>query len=212
RLHFGALRVLNDDSLAPGAGIGKHAHENREIITILLSGSLAHEDNKGNHALLQAGDVQLMSAGSGMEHAEKNGSSELPASFLQLWIDPHTEGLSPRYEQQTFPAKEKQNKLVTIVSPLGTTDGGVGINQQAWLSQGTLEKNYTYTYPLHNAGNGVYVFLLSGDIIVNEIVLNARDGLGVWETGQLSITANTEAEILLIEVPVAQTGQTEDNR
>ncbi|NTS41548.1 pirin family protein [Flavisolibacter sp. BT320] len=212
RLHFGALRVLNDDTLAPGAGIGRHAHENREIITILLSGSLAHEDNKGNRALLQAGDVEVMSAGLGIEHAEKNASSELPASFLQLWIYPDTEGLPPRYEQQRFPLNDKQNKLLTIVSPLGTTGGGIGINQQAWLSLGVLEKNNTYTCPLHKAGNGIYVFLLSGDITVNEIVLNARDGLGVWETDQLSITANTEAELLVIEVPVAQTGQTEDNR
>lgn len=212
RLHFGALRVLNDDTVAPGAGFGKHAHENMEIITIPLSGSLVHEDDKGHHGLIQPGDVQVMSAGTGILHSEKNGANDVPAAFLQLWIFPNKEAVAPRYEQQSFRTKDKQNKFLTIVSPIASPGDGLGIYQDAWLSMGSLEKATTHRYQLKKKSNGIYAFLLSGDVTINQIVLNERDGLGLWETDQLAIVANTDADLLLIEVPVEQIGQTEDNR
>ncbi|MBB1287017.1 pirin family protein [Flavisolibacter sp. BT320] len=202
RLHFGALRVLNDDTVAPGAGFGKHRHENMEIITIPLKGELEHEDSMGNRGVISPGDVQVMSAGTGIEHSEKNVADDFPVSFLQIWIFPEQNDLAPRYEQRSFTKEEKQNRFLTVVSPMDAADNGVRINQQAWLSLGHLDAGTTHVYNLKKGDNGVYAFLIIGDVTVNDIVLNQRDGLGLSETNHLSIMANTNAEILLLEVPV----------
>ena len=202
RMHFGALRVLNDDSVAPGMGFGKHPHDNMEIISIPLEGDLEHGDSLGNVAVIKQGDVQSMSAGTGVIHSEKNKNSDLPVKFLQIWVFPKERNVQPRYDQKSFAKEEKHNKLVTVVSPIGSDDGGVQIHQDAWFSLGNLEKGQQVNYALKKEGNGVYVFLLEGDLTVNAIVMNRRDGLGLSDVKELAITANTNAEVLLMEVPM----------
>ncbi|MDB5208615.1 MAG: pirin family protein [Flavisolibacter sp.] len=202
RMHFGTLRVLNDDTVAAGMGFGKHPHDNMEIISIPLEGDLEHGDNTGTNAVIRKGDVQIMSAGTGIAHSEKNKNSDRPVKFLQIWIFPNKKNVAPRYDQKTFSEAEKQNKLVTIVSPLGTEDGGVQIHQDAWFSLGKLQKGTSVEYAIKKEGNGVYAFLLEGDVTINDIVLNKRDGLGISEEKKLSITADSDAELLLMEVPM----------
>ncbi len=202
RMHFGSLRVLNDDTVAPGMGFGKHPHDNMEIISIPLEGDLEHSDNIGNTAVIKQGDVQIMSAGTGVVHSEKNESNDKQVKFLQIWIFPNKKNVTPRYDQKTFSEDQKQNKLLTVVSPVGTTDGGVQIHQDAWFSLGKLEKGMKVSYKVRKEGNGVYAFLLEGDATINDIALNRRDGLGISEEKNLSITADSNAEILLMEVPM----------
>lgn len=202
RMHFGALRVLNDDTVAPGMGFGKHPHDNMEIISIPLEGDLAHEDSMGNEAVISQGDVQAMSAGTGIVHSEKNKNGDRPVRFLQIWVFPKEKNVQPRYDQKTISSEEKHNQLLTVVSPIGTADCGIQIHQDAWFSLGKLEQGKTLDYRLHKEGNGVYAFLLEGDVTINDIVLNRRDGLGIWEQNDLSITANSAAELLLMEVPM----------
>ncbi|RYF84708.1 MAG: pirin family protein, partial [Chitinophagaceae bacterium] len=148
------------------------------------------------------GDVQIMSAGTGVVHSEKNSNSDQPVKFLQIWVFPNQKNVKPRYDQQTFANEEKQNKLLTVVSPVGSNDGGVQIHQDAWFSLGRIDKGTTLTYEVKKEGNGVYAFLLEGDVTINDIVLNRRDGLGISEEEKLTITANADAEILLMEVPM----------
>ena len=202
RMHFGALRVLNDDSVAPGMGFGKHPHDNMEIISIPLQGDLEHQDNTGTRAIIKKGDVQIMSAGTGIAHSEKNASHKEPVKFLQIWVFPNQQNVTPRYDQKTFSEEEKENKLATVVSPVGTTDGGVQIYQDAWFSLGKLEKGTSLDYEIKKTGNGVFAFVLEGDVSINEIELNKRDGLGISEETSLSIKAVSDAELLLMEIPM----------
>jgi len=202
RIHFGALRVLNDDTVAPGMGFGKHPHDNMEIISIPLEGSLEHQDTTGTKQVIRQGDVQVMSAGSGIAHSEKNGSPTAPVKFLQIWVFPNQRNVAPRYDQKTFSDAEKQNKLVTVVSPMNAGDGGVHIYQDAWFSLGNLDKDATVNYEVKKSGNGVYVFLLEGEAVVNDIVLNRRDGLGISDTDTLSIKATTDAKLLVMDIPM----------
>lgn len=202
RVHFGALRVLNDDTVAPGRGFGKHPHDNMEIVSIPLEGDLEHSDSMGNTAIIRQGDVQAMSAGTGIVHSEKNKNGEQPVRFLQIWVFPNRRNVEPRYDQKTFRADEKLNRLVTIVSPIGSPDGGVEICQDAWFSLGKMEKGLTLEYECKRAGNGIYAFVLEGDVTINDIVLNRRDGLGLTEENRLSITANADSELLLMDVPM----------
>lgn len=202
RIHFGALRVLNDDTVAPGMGFGKHPHDNMEIISIPLEGDLEHQDSMGNKAVISQGDVQAMSAGSGIVHSEKNKNNDRQVRFLQIWVFPNKQNVPPRYDQKTFSEDEKYNRLLTVVSPMGSADGGIQVQQDAWFSLGKLEKGTTLAYDLKKEGNGVYAFLLEGDVTINDIVMNRRDGLGISEQDQLSITANSNAELLLMEVPM----------
>lgn len=201
RMQFGALRVLNDDTVAPGAGFGRHGHDNMEIISIPLQGELEHQDSMGNRQVISAGDVQVMSAGTGITHSEKNKNSDEFVKFLQIWIIPNQQGVQPRYDQQTFTDAQKHNQLVTIVSPMGSAEG-VNIYQNAWFSLGNLDKGTTVDYNLHDANNGLYVFLLEGDVMVNEYAMNRRDGLGLLKHDQVKIKADSPAEILLMEVPL----------
>ena len=202
RVHFGVLRVLNDDTVAPGMGFGKHPHDNMEIISIPLEGDLEHGDSTGTVAVIKQGDVQVMSAGTGIIHSEKNKNNNQQVKFLQIWVFPNKKNVQPRYDQKTFSEADKQNKLATVVSPVGTNDGGVQLHQDAWFHLGKLDNGIELSYDLKKKGNGVYAFVLGGDVTINEIALNHRDGLGISDTNSLSIKADSAAEILLMEVPM----------
>jgi redox-sensitive bicupin YhaK (pirin superfamily) len=201
RIHFGALRVLNDDTVAPGMGFGKHPHDNMEIISIPLEGDLEHADNTGTKQVIKKGDVQVMSAGSGIVHSEKNKNNDKQVKFLQIWVFPNEKNVKPRYDQKTFNEEDKHNKLLTVVSPIGDNEG-VNIHQDAWFSLGKLDKGSKLSYSLKKNGNGVYAFILEGDSTINDISLNRRDGLGISETNQLNITADSDTEVLLMEIPM----------
>ena len=201
KIHFGVLRVLNDDSVAPGMGFGRHPHDNMEIISIPLEGALEHQDNTGTKQVIQKGDVQVMSAGTGIEHSEKNKNNDQQVNFLQIWIIPNKKNVKPRYDQKTFAEEEKKNKLLTIISPMGESEG-VNIYQDAWFSLGKLDKGTELNYSLKNKDHGVYAFLLKGNVTVNDVTLDRRDGLGISEVEQLKIKADNDAEILLMEVPL----------
>lgn len=202
RMHFGVLRVLNDDEVAGGRGFGAHPHDNMEIISIPTSGELEHQDNMGNKQVIRAGDVQVMSAGTGVEHSEKNKNAGSPVKFFQIWIFPNKKNITPRYDQQHFSEEDKHNKLATVVSPLGTNDGGVQVQQDTWFSLGKFDKGFAITYPLKKKENGVYAFVIDGEVTVNGEKLNRRDGLGISDVENLEISADADAELLLMEVPV----------
>jgi redox-sensitive bicupin YhaK (pirin superfamily) len=202
KIHFGALRVLNDDTVAGGMGFGAHPHDNMEIISIPTYGALEHKDNMGNKQVISQGDVQVMSAGSGIQHAEKNKNTDKDVRFFQIWVFPNQKNVQPRYDQKNFQDEDKHNKLLTVVSPVGSNDGGVQIHQDAWFSLGKLDKGFTTIYPLKNKNNGVYAFLIDGNATVNGEKLNRRDGLGISEASELTIHADSDAEILLMEVPL----------
>jgi len=202
RVHFGALRVLNDDTVAGGMGFGTHPHDNMEIISIPTEGELEHKDSMGNIQVIRQGDVQVMSAGTGIRHGEKNKNMDKPVKFFQIWVIPDKKNISPRYDQQNFADADKHNKLLTVVSPLGTTDGGVQLRQDAWFSLGKLDKGFNTYYQVKKNGNGIYAFIIEGDVTINGEKLNRRDGMGITGTDKLDILANTNAEVLLMEVPM----------
>jgi redox-sensitive bicupin YhaK (pirin superfamily) len=201
RVHFGVLRVLNDDIVAPGQGFGRHPHDNMEIITIPLEGALEHQDSMGHKEVIQSGDIQVMSAGTGITHSEYNASKADYVKLLQIWVFPKLHNVAPRYGQATFKKEDRINKLQQIVSP-GPADHGMWIHQDAWFHLGSLEKGFQTEYKLKKAGNGVYAFVIEGDVTINGISLNKRDGLGMSDTDRLSITAESNAELLLMEVPM----------
>ena len=202
RMHFGALRVLNDDTVAPGMGFGKHPHDNMEIISIPLEGDLEHQDSMGTSSVIRKGDIQSMSAGTGIVHSEKNKNNDQMVRFLQIWVIPNQRGVTPRYDQVSIEEKEKENKLATVVSPVGSKEGGVHIHQNAWFHIGKLDQGVQLDYSLHDPTNGVYAFILEGEAVINDIVLSRRDGLGIQDADQIKIMAQSEAEILLMEVPM----------
>lgn len=201
RVHFGALRVLNDDIVKGGAGFGRHPHDNMEIISIPLAGALEHGDNTGGHGIIKSGEVQIMSAGSGIAHSEKNASDTDPVNFLQIWVFPKVRNIQPRYDQKLFPADDRINKFQTVVSP--EKDGNaLWINQDAWFSLGNVKAGNTIDYAVNKKESGVYAFVIEGNVTINGEKLNKRDGLGVWDTDKLSVAADSDAEVLLIEVPM----------
>ena len=202
RMHFGTLRVLNDDTVAPGMGFGKHPHDNMEIISIPLEGDLEHQDSMGTSSVIRKGDIQSMSAGTGIVHSEKNKNNDQMVRFLQIWVIPNQRGVTPRYDQVSIEEKEKENKLATVVSPVGSKEGGVHIHQNAWFHIGKLDQGVQLDYSLHDSTNGVYAFILEGEAVINDIVLSRRDGLGIQDADQIKIMAQSEAEILLMEVPM----------
>lgn len=202
RIHFGKLRVLNDDVVAPGMGFGKHPHDNMEIISIALEGDLQHEDSMGNKTIIRQGDVQVMSAGSGIAHSEKNKNHDVPAKFLQIWIFPDKKDVDPRYDQQSFKIADRPNEFVTVVSPIGSTDGGVQIHQQAWLSLAEVDDLTTVSYNIKKSGNGLYVFVLEGSLTINNTQLNKRDAMGIEEESSVSISVSQKSTLLLIDVPM----------
>jgi len=204
RIHFGALRVLNDDTVKQGMGFGTHPHENMEIVSIPLSGDLHHKDSTGRDKIIRQNDVQIMSAGSGISHSETNANNNKDVKFLQVWVFPKERNIEPRYEQKTFLPDDRQDQLLTVVAP--DDEKAVWINQDAWFSLGKFSKDFSTTYQLHKEGNGVYAFVLNGNITINEQTLEPRDGYGISETGAINIKAGTDAELLLIEVPMTIKG------
>ena len=201
RVHFGSLRVLNDDVVDAGRGFGTHPHDNMEIISIPLSGDLEHKDSMGNTTVIKQNDVQIMSAGTGIYHSEYNRNKDKEVSFLQIWVFPKEQNIQPRYGQKTFTPEERVNKFQQVISP-DKNGEGIWINQEAWFHLGNLKAGLETTYDVKQKSNGVYAFVISGDVTVNGQKLSKRDGLGVWETDQLNIKADADAEILLMEVPM----------
>lgn len=202
RMHFGVLRVLNDDRVDAGKGFGTHPHDNMEIISIPLEGDLEHKDSMGNTAVIKRGDIQVMSAGTGIEHSEYNRNTDRLTKFLQIWVFPNKRNITPRYDQITLNEADRHNKLQQILSP-NADDAGVWIHQDAWFHLGTFDKDVKTTYDLKKKGNGVYAFVIKGDITIGGIALNERDGLGVWDVDTFSLQANSQgAEVLLMEVPM----------
>lgn len=202
RVQFGLLRVLNDDIVKGGMGFGQHPHDNMEIISIPLRGSLEHGDNTGGHGIIKSGEVQIMSAGSGIAHSEKNASKTEEVNFLQIWVFPKERNIVPRYDQKEFKSDERLNKFQTVVSP-EKGPNALWINQDAWFHLGNLKERTMAEYILKSKGNGVYAFILEGDVTINNQILNKRDGFGVWDTDKLSISANNDSEVLLMEVPMS---------
>lgn len=204
RMGFGALRVLNDDMIAGGKGFGAHPHNNMEIITVTLSGGLEHKDNMGNIAVSKAGDVQVMSAGSGVFHSEFNAHPDTDLTLLQIWVIPNKMNVMPRYEHKYFDVQSVVNTWHQIIKPIDREGEGIGIYQEAWFQRAILEKGKRLEYSLKNPQNGIYLFVISGKIIIGDnIELQSRDAIGIGdiESG-LSILAEEKADILLMEIPV----------
>ncbi|MGO4819213.1 pirin family protein [Flavobacterium sp. W22_SRS_FP1] len=201
RVQFGALRVLNDDTVAAGMGFGTHPHDNMEIITIPLEGDLAHKDSMGNTETIKSGDVQVMSAGTGVKHSEFNPNADHRTKLLQIWVYPNKQNVDPRYQQITLNPEDRKNKLQQILSP-NAEDNGVWIHQDAWFHLGKFDQDVTATYNLKKEGNGVYAFILSGKLNIAGQELETRDGFGIWNINSFDIKASTDAEFLLMEIPM----------
>lgn len=205
RVNFGALRVLNDDIVSGGAGFGAHPHDNMEIVSIPLRGDLKHEDSTGRGEIIKTGDVQIMSAGSGLQHSEFNPNKDQEVNFLQIWVLPKEHNITPRYDQKSFDVAQHQNSIQTVVSP--TDEQAVWINQDAYFSLSDLTEGTSIDYRVNHTDNGVYVFVLEGAATVADTELTRRDGLGVWESDQVNITATADTQLLFIEVPMLELGR-----
>jgi redox-sensitive bicupin YhaK (pirin superfamily) len=203
RVQFGMLRVLNDDTVAAGMGFGTHPHDNMEIITIPLEGDLAHKDSMGNAATIKTGDVQVMSAGTGIQHSEFNPNADQHTKLFQIWLFPKIRNVEPRYQQITLDISEQKNNFAQILSP-NPEDAGVWIHQDAWFFLADFDKGYAKTYTINKEGNGLYVFVISGTITIDDQELETRDGLGIWNFNSLEIKAITGAKFLLMEIPMEQ--------
>ena len=201
RMHFGVLRVLNDDIVSPGKGFGTHPHDNMEIISIPISGDLEHKDSMGNSGIIKQGDIQVMSAGTGVYHSEFNSNDDKDVKFLQIWLFPNKKNVEPRYDQISLNSMYKKNAWNQILSP-NAKDEGVWIHQDAWFHMGDLEKGKKLEYDWRSEGNGLYVFLLDGKVNVGDQQLNKRDGYGVWNTSSISFEAKENSKVLLMEVPM----------
>ncbi|MDG1715615.1 pirin family protein [Lacinutrix sp.] len=203
RMSFGALRVLNDDIVQPKMGFGTHPHQNMEIISIPLKGALSHKDSMGNKRAIEVGEVQVMSAGTGLTHSEFNDSKTDEVNFLQLWIMPQELGVKPNYEQRNFSSEGKQNQLQTLVAPLDKLeDNALPINQQAYIYKSNLEAENTISLNVKSTSNGFYIFVVEGEIEVANTTLDKRDAIGVLETEALEIKANINSELIIVEVPM----------
>lgn len=201
KIHFGALRVINDDIILGGTGFGSHPHNNMEIISIPLEGGLAHKDSMGNSSVIKAGEIQVMSAGTGIEHSEYNASTTNEGKFLQIWIFPNKKDVIPRYDQLQIEASHINNKFGQILSPY-SDDDGVWVHQDAWFHMGDFTEVKELTYKLKNANNGVYAFLIEGEVEIFGETLSKRDALGVWEVDNLPVKVQANAKLLLIEIPM----------
>ena len=202
RMGFGALRVINDDFVIGGQGFGKHSHRDMEIISIPLSGRLGHGDNIGNNGIIETGEIQVMSAGTGITHSEMNGDNEEAVKFLQIWVIPNKMNVEPRYQQVRIDEIMQPNEFHQVLSP-NADDAGVWIHQNAWFSMGDFDEGVTETYQLKDPSNGVYIFVISGKIVVNGNILDTRDGLGVCDTKNFTMDVKEDARVLLMEVPMS---------
>ncbi|WP_348822679.1 pirin family protein [Flavobacterium aestuarii] len=201
RVQFGALRVLNDDTVAAGMGFGTHPHDNMEIITIPLEGDLAHKDSMGNAETIKTGDVQVMSAGTGIQHSEFNPNADKQTKLFQIWLFPKVRNVEPRYQQITLDTAEQKNNFAQILSP-NPDDAGVWIHQDAWFYLADFEAGFEKQYELKKEGNGLYAFVISGNITIDGQELETRDGLGISDFKTLDIKASTDAKFLLMEIPM----------
>lgn len=202
RMNFGVLRVLNDDYIEAGMGFGTHPHENMEIITIPLEGELVHKDSMKKTGIIKHGDIQVMSAGTGIYHSEYNNSKENPLKLFQIWLFPNKQNVTPRYDQLTLNIADRHNNLQQILSP-NENDEGVWIHQDAWFSLGKFDKDFSINYNLKRKENGIYIFVIKGDVEINNNLLNTRDAIGITNTELINITSFTQdAEILIMDVPM----------
>ena len=201
RMSFGVLRVLNDDQVASGMGFGTHPHSDMEIISIPLEGDLEHKDSMGTTAVIRNGEIQVMSAGTGVQHSEYNKNKDGLVKFLQIWVIPNKMNVTPRYDQISIKENEKINDFQQILSP-NPYDEGVWIHQNAWFNLAKFEKGNAKEYRIHDAKNGVYVFVLKGSAKIDEQTLGTRDGFGIWETESFTLEALEDSEVLLMEVPM----------
>lgn len=203
RVNFGTLRVLNDDFVEAGMGFGTHPHSNMEIISIPLEGDLEHQDSMGNITVIRNGDIQVMSAGTGITHSEYNKNEDIAVKFLQIWVIPKKKNVKPRYDQITLVPEERNNRLQQILSP-NQNDEGVWIHQDAWFHLGIFSKGHHETYSLKKLGNGLYIFLLTGSMEIGEYALSKRDGLGITGIAEITLKAiSDDTEVLVMEVPMA---------
>lgn len=204
RMNFGLLRVLNDDTVSEARGFGTHPHRDMEIISIPLEGDLEHKDNMGTDAIIKQGDIQVMSAGTGIMHSEYNANKDKPVKFLQIWVFPNKKGVIPRYDQITLDLEDRKNKLQQVLSP-NPEDEGVWIHQNAWFNMTSLEAGKSLTYTINDPkNNGVYAFLIDGEATIKGQPLKKRDGFGIWDTDKLDIQADSNTELLLMEVPMEE--------
>ena len=201
RMHFGVLRVLNDDQVAPGMGFGTHPHENMEIISIPLEGDLEHKDSMGNIAVIRHGDIQVLSAGTGITHSEYNKNKDKEVKFLQIWVFPNKQNVIPRYSQISLNIEDRHNNFQQIISP-NPDDEGAWINQNAWFSMGNFDNGFETTYNLKSNQNGVYIFVLEGEIEVDGQTLSKRDGFGIWDIENFNMKALSNCDVLLMDVPM----------
>jgi redox-sensitive bicupin YhaK (pirin superfamily) len=203
RVQFGMLRVLNDDTIAAGMGFGTHPHNNMEIITIPLEGDLAHKDSMGNESTIRTGDVQVMSAGTGIQHSEFNPNADLQTKLFQIWLFPKFRNVEPRYQQITLDQSLQKNNFAQILSP-NSDDEGVWIHQDAWFYLSDFEKNYTSKLALKKEENGFYIMNIEGEIEVNGKKLEKRDAIGIWEITEIEVKATSDSKFLIMEIPMEQ--------
>jgi len=201
KVHFGELRVLNDDSIAPGMGFGKHPHDNMEIVTIPLSGAVKHGDSMGNQGIIKTGDVQIMSAGTGIVHSEFNASASEFLNLFQIWVFPKVRNITPRYDQKTFSAEDRKGKFQVLVSP-DKKDGSMWVNQDVWFVRGDFAKGTEVSYTPGLKGNGLYLMVISGELQVAGETLKKRDAIGLWELDKADIKMDSDVELLIIDVPM----------
>ena len=201
RMNFGVIRVLNDDSIAPERGFGTHPHDNMEIITIPLEGDLKHQDNMGNGTVIKNGDIQVMSAGTGITHSEFNANNDSHCKLLQIWLFPNKKNVTPRYDQISISTLSKKNKLYQILSP-NKNDQGVWIHQNAWFHIGKYDSKSKDEYSLNDKENGIYLFVIDGEININDQRLSKRDGMGLWNLSQINFEAKANSRLLVMEVPL----------
>jgi len=201
RVQFGALRVLNDDIIAPGMGFGTHPHDNMEIITIPLDGTLEHKDSLDNIGVIETDEIQVMSAGSGVYHSEYNKNKDQSVSLLQIWVFPNKKNVTPRYDQKNIKDLKKLNSFYPIVTP-NQNGPGMWIHQDAWFHLGEFDKETRINYNINKKGNGVYAFIIEGSVQIDGESLEKRDALGIWDTEKFELLANQNSRVLLIEVPL----------
>jgi hypothetical protein len=201
RMNFGALRVLNDDTIAAGMGFGTHPHENMEIITIPLEGDLEHKDSMGNIGVINKGEIQVMSAGTGVHHSEYNKNADQAVKVLQLWVFPKKQNVTPRYDQMSVRDLKKPNDFYQVLSP-NSEDAGMWVHQDTWFHLGEFDVEKSLDYTIKKPGNGVYVFVIEGSFNVEGESLKIRDAIGIWDTETICFTAQPRSKVLLVEVPM----------
>ena len=201
KVHFGLLRVLNDDTIAPAMGFGMHPHDNMEIVTIPLEGAIKHRDSMGNEGIIKAGDVQIMSAGKGIVHSEFNASTTEPLKLFQIWVFPKEHNIQPRYGQKTFLPEGRKGKFQTLVSP-NAEDGSLAVNQDVWFTMGDFAAGQKVSYTSKLATNGAYLMVVKGDVKVAGETLKERDAIGISDAAQIDIETINNAELLIIDVPM----------